>query len=318
MKGKCLYFHIGCTYCKEELIKDLFEKGYSIVILDDIGNKPEINTYFAYHCIFQFDFNRIVKLITEIVSKKEFQEFQFFTLAEGSVDLLNKILKHFNRLPISILDAPLRDKYLNRKRMESFGEKLDVLEIATGTADIPIIEEKFFPLIVKPTDSMESRCVRKVANQKELQEACLDIFLKSKTYVDTDHGEIILEDAYCQSSHALIESCLKGQKISVEILVFQGKPIKYFVTKKFDYDNQFFYERADIAGVDFLNKKQKKSLEALIEKIISANGIVSSILHVELFFEEDSDHFHMIEINYRVGGGNIPLLIKKAYKVDIL
>ena len=39
---------------------------------------------------------------------------------------------------------------------------------------------------------MQSRLVKKVTNQNELQEACLDIFTKNKTYVKTDHGEIIL------------------------------------------------------------------------------------------------------------------------------
>ncbi|MBI5139340.1 ATP-grasp domain-containing protein [Candidatus Nomurabacteria bacterium] len=164
---------------------------------------------------------------------------------------------------------------------------------------------------------MESRSVQKVFDQDELQRACLHIFLKNKTYVEVDHGEIVLEEAYQQNSYALIEKCLTGEKVSAEVIVSGGQCHVLHFTRKYDYDNKFFYERADIVETH-LSPEHERSLKIAAKKIISANQIVTAILHIEFFFESEKNEFKLIEINYRLGGGDIPELIFRAFGLDMV
>lgn len=315
-----LYFHIGCTYSKEPILQRLIDAGLKLVVIDDIGIKPS-NQGIIYLCVFDKNYQQIKKTILDVLESEQtsIQNSHFFTLAEGSVDLLNQLLKDFKKPPISNYSGTLRDKYWVRKSLEiNRIEKLPFHYLAKNPAEIPNPSKQNFPLIVKPIGSMASRNVFKVSDHDELRKACLEIFTKNKTFVTVDHGEIILEEVYNQLPYAVIESCLKGEKLSFETLIL-NKEIKFTaVTSKFDYENDFFYERADIVDPNFFNKNENEKLNEYIKLIVDALEINSAILHVEVFFNKENQSFHLIEVNFRMGGDNIHELVTRTYNFDIV
>lgn len=319
MKRK-LSIHIGCTYSKEPILKGLIATGIELVVVDEIGIRPtDLNL--EYHSVFGQSYEQIIATIQNIVQKHylEISDCTFFTLAEGSVDLLNRICKEFGKLPVSERSETLRDKYWVRKSLEKSGlEKLDYIVLAHTLSDIPDAGPSVFPLIVKPIGSMASRNVSKVQNQDELRKACIEIFTKNKTYIKVDHGEIIIEDVYGQLPHALIESCLTGEKLSLEALIINKKNVFSCVTSKFDANNDFFYERADIVDPNYFSPEAKRKIDSYIQTIVDSLEVVSSILHIEVFYNRADDTFSLIEVNFRMGGDNIHELVEKACGVNLV
>jgi signal transduction histidine kinase len=310
------FIHIGCTYAKEEILSSLCSKKERLLVVDDVGLRSKTLSC-EYLSVYSYSFQEIIDQIDSFIMKKRISEYTFFTLAEGSVDLLNKILKHYKKKPISELSVRLRNKFYNRKRLEDFGIKINTLNYIPDILNIPLFSKAEFPLIVKPVESMESRGVSIAKTQSELQSACLRIFSGNKTIVDVDHGQIVLEQVYNETPGVLIESKIEGEKVSIEALVINGEILFKSVTKKYDFANSFFYERADIIynnySQDLLNKA-----EEFLEIIVKANFIISSILHIEAFLNPITNELQLIEVNYRLGGGHIHELIKKKFKIDLL
>ncbi|MBI4405642.1 MAG: ATP-grasp domain-containing protein [Deltaproteobacteria bacterium] len=317
-RDKKLYFHIGVTYGKDAELAHLRELGYRIAIIDDMGIVPKHQNFESYHSVFNASYDEITALISTILDASRLELGLFFTMADGSVDLTDKIARDFGRPHISDLrGVSLRDKYLTRKRLETFGHKIDVLQIVESINDISIIEDELFPLIVKPTVSMDSRSVYKVFNQVELEKACVRIFSANETPLLTDHGKVIIEEVYRQPKSALIESHLSGTKYSVEVLVVRGTLRFMGVTRKHRGENDFFYEYADIVGDDGLSDDERLSVRQFVKDIVAANRTHCAILHVE-FVKQQNGTFSLIEVNSRLGGGRIPSLYLQAYGIDLL
>jgi signal transduction histidine kinase/CheY-like chemotaxis protein len=293
------------------------QSGEHLIILDDVGIKPENDCFSEYICVANKQLHEITKFLEDLLSERGAHLKHIFTFAEGSVDATNSLLRYFHLQPISeIIEGSLRDKFIARKRLVEAGYPIGVLAMVTRPADIPHLKVEQFPVIVKPTDSMESRSVYLAQNIEELQFACLSILARPKTYVETDLGEIVLEDIYGQKCYPLIESQLRGQKISVEMVVVQKNIVFACVTRKFDGDNDFFFERADVVGVDGTVIPKKSALFQFLETIVDAHKVFSSILHIELFQVNDSK-YEVIETNFRLGGGFIPDLVEKAFGIDL-
>ena len=314
------YFHIGCTYSKEEILKGIEADGFNLIIIDDIGLKSNELTS-TYRCVYGMTYDHIISAIDEEIrgNNASLENCHFFTLAEGSIDLLNSILKTFKKEPISKCNESLRNKYWVRTILKSAKfENLEYLHLARNTTEIPAPEENQFPLIVKPVSSMESRNVFKVNNQDELRKACLEIFTKNKTFVTVDHGEIIVENIYGQEAHALIESVRRGEKISLEVLVRNSNVEFFTVISKHDYDNEFFYERADILNAHYFDEHEQNFVKLYLNNLIYNLGVVTSILHVEAFYDRRSKSLNLIEVNFRMGGGSIHKLIRNTFNINIV
>jgi hypothetical protein len=154
-----IHFHIGCTYGKEGILKRLAEKDYKIAIIDDVGIRPDGKDFHSYDCVFGFTFAEIVALIEQRTQESGLRFGQLTTWADGSVDLLNRLQIHFKKSPLTTLrGVSLRDKYAARLRLASHGETLPLVQLVDNPSEIPVIDTREFPLIVKPQDSMASRC----------------------------------------------------------------------------------------------------------------------------------------------------------------
>lgn len=315
-----LFFHIGCTYTKEHFIKSLLGKSYSLCIIDEIGVRPKM-VEVPYHCVYGKRLEEILAVILNVAQENDIalECCHFFTLAEGSVNLLNRILKYYGKPPISCFDDDLNDKYWVRRRLEEDGvECLPYLYLAKCPAEIPSVADEQFPLIVKPLESMESRCVSKVESNDELRRACLEIFTKNVTHALVDHGEIIVEEAYNQYPFALIESCLPGEKLSAEVLVFNGKRVFTAFTSKFDSDNDFFFERGHMLNPAYFSQEEQFYLSNFVDGIICSLQVNTSLLHIELFLDRAAKVVHLLEVNFRMAGSHLHELIEGVYQVHLV
>lgn len=311
------YVHVGWPAYKELELGRLASQGYQVLILDDLGTRPPEGLFHTY----RYDPDRSVPhLAREIRSFAESSGLTLaglFTLCECSVDTLNDLCKEFQLNPVFTRSLEsIRDKHAMRKRLEEEGYLLPYLHKATCAEEIPSPAPSFFPLIVKPIDSLDSRSVSKVHNQAELVVACRKVF-SSDTHLPTDHGPVSIEKMYGMKPHAVIETYVEGYEYSVEAIVVQGILRNQFVTYKRNSGAPFFYEHGHTAGLESLTMEQQRQLGLLLQSLIKVNGYDSTILHVEFRVTQAGEIF-LIECNSRLCGDQIAELIDKAYDVNLL
>jgi signal transduction histidine kinase len=315
-----LFLHVGVTYNKESILSQLLSANFNLVIIDDVGIRPSIQGI-PYHLVYRKSYQEIRTIIESIISEKghTLSTTTIFTLADGSVDLVNRLLTDFGKPNISKLTGPLRDKFWVRKILNENGiEHLPFLTLVKEPAEIPKALDSQFPLMVKPVSSMASRNINKVHNNDQLRTACLSILAKNKTFITVDHGEVVVEELYNQPDHALIETFFKGKKLSVETIVINNQMLFHAVVAIMEFDNDRSHAIVDIADPNIFEPKIEKCLSKYLSSVINALEIESSLLSIEIFYNHTSNSFHLIEVDFRMGGDNIYDIVLEAYGIDMV
>lgn len=308
-----LFVHVGCPAVKDQELHRLHEEGFKILILDDVGIKPKEKIYFEYFHIAFGSLDTVSELINSVLKDSNLKLGHLFTLADGSIDFTNSLLRHFNRDPIYQAEfESIRNKYLVRKSLEEFGYHLPVCELVSPEAQIPEFKSGNFPLVVKPVDSMSSRSVRLVKNQAELVDACRLIRTES-TEINADHGRVSVEDVYHMKRQALIESYIPGEEYSAEVLLVRRRILYIAVTSKITSGAPYFTEKGHLSGLFEPNAK----IRHLVECLVSAAKYVTTLLHIE-FKIAANGAINLIECNSRLGGDQICALTESAHGVHLL
>lgn len=214
------------------------------------------------------------------------------------IEIATKIAA-LKKLPCSSPDiiGLCRNKYKLRKKLKEFGFNTPKFFLIANNTELgEVMRTEDFPVVVKPVNGSGSSNVILCKNATELQ----------------FNSSIILDAAKAsgQKAQALVEQFIKGEEYSVEI--FNGKIIG--ITKKHLGKLPFFVETGHdfpVAGIQ-ISTEIYNSIKSLIDILSLKFGPY----HIE--FKIYNDKFWLIEINPRLAGGYIPVLVKTATGIDMI
>lgn len=114
----------------------------------------------------------------------------------------------------------------------------------------------------------------------------------------------------------LIQEYISGEEFSAEVISHDGKHFVIGVIKKYlDGENSFVE-----VGHDFpanLPNTIEQKIHRLVDKALNLLGYKNGLSHIELRINEDGD-IKIIEINPRLAGGMIPVLIEKCTNLNLI
>ena len=137
-----------------------------------------------------------------------------------------------------------------------------------------------YPLIVKPTDSAGGRGVNLVRSREELSPA---LAVASKAGISGD---------------VLVEECMIGPEVSVEVVVADGVPHVLQVTDKLTSGAPHFFEVGHCQPTS-LGALEREAVSSLACAAVLAVGLVNSAAHVEIKLTPAGPK--MVELGARLG-----------------
>jgi argininosuccinate lyase len=159
-----------------------------------------------------------------------------------------------------------------------------------------ILAEFSFPCIVKPSSSSGSRGVKLC----ETKEDCLH------------HIYLLLKDEY---GEVIIQEFIDAPEFSVEVCSLHNNHKIIGITKKYLSSPPYFIE----TGHDFpalILTEIENQIKYVITKMLSILNFTFGFTHIEIKIK--NEEIFIIEVNPRLAGGMIPVLIEKAAGIDLL
>jgi len=151
---------------------------------------------------------------------------------------------------------------------------------------IEVSKKLGFPLILKPTDNAGSRGVRLVSDHNDLINA---------------YEEAI---KFSFGKGILIEEVLKGQQISTESIIYDGKIFNFAFADRNYSESDFFYPYFIENGINFpssCSSKLEKEVWQLVEKTIKILGINFGSAKGDIIIHDEKPY--IIEMAARSSGG---------------
>ncbi|PEM18978.1 lyase family protein [Bacillus wiedmannii] len=114
----------------------------------------------------------------------------------------------------------------------------------------------------------------------------------------------------------LIQEYFSGEEFSVEVVSLEGTHFVISMIKKYLDDETSFVE----VGHDFpasLPNETEQRIHSIVDKALSLVGYKNGFSHIELRVNEDGD-IKIIEINPRLAGGMIPVLIENCTSLNLV
>ena len=154
--------------------------------------------------------------------------------------------------------------------------------ILSSVDEMDAVKDKItYPCISKPTDNSGSRGVMLIHNESELREALA---------YSAENG---------RSGSVIVEEYLKGNEVSVEVIVLRGVPHILQVTDKLTTGAPHFVEMGH-SQPSRLPEADLESIRGLASRAVLAVGIENGPAHVEIMLTENGPR--MIELGARMGG----------------
>jgi phosphoribosylamine-glycine ligase len=198
-------------------------------------------------------------------------------------------------MPVAAARA-CRDKAIQRELYRQTGVPSARFALASSVADaLTAAAEIGYPVVVKPRAQAASIAVQVVDNDDELRTAFE--FARSSENKSVDDGLV------------LIEEFLRGEEISVDCWVLDGRVEPYIVAVKRTGYRPFFEEVGHVAG-PVLDERTLAAVTDVVTRANNALGIDRTVTHTELMLTEDGPK--IVEVNGRLGGELIPYLAQIA------
>lgn len=159
-----------------------------------------------------------------------------------------------------------------------------------------------FPIVIKPTDSSGSKGVTFLKEDDEIEKAILyaDLYSRNKILIAEEFIERGFPDV-----------------IGGDIFIEDGKIILYGDMAALREDEGRSLIPVGEKFPNGLNKRQKTALKKELQHIVSALGIKSGELNIELLIDKD-DIPHFLELGPRAGGNMIPIQLSDAFGIDLI
>lgn len=174
------------------------------------------------------------------------------------------------------------NKYAMRQALQEAGLPCPRF-ISTGkVADLALLKEFQYPIIVKPTDRSGSRCIMKLESPEGIKDAVL-----AACDVSFEHK-------------AIVEEYLEGNEYSMETITQNGVHHYLATTKKYTTGAPHFIETGHIQPSDLSDEINHKAIETVF-RALSALHVENSAGHSEFKVDKNGD-IKIIEIGARMGG----------------
>lgn len=198
-----------------------------------------------------------------------------------------------------------RDKWRLAQQLEQHDiPRPRTVQVSTIEEANAIFEEWGPPLVVKPILGSGSIGVQKHSSAASFQVHVQELL----TRTTNERGQEV-------APRVLLQSYLEGDEFSVEIIGRGSGHEVLGITRKYLGDPPFFVE----VGHDFpadLPQSSHDAIVTLVKRALDAVGLNFGPSHSEVRF--DGEQAFLIEINPRLAGGMIPVLIEAALEVDLL
>ena len=212
------------------------------------------------------------------ICKKEKADY-LIPLYEGEFSTLNGYRDSFKEAGTKLLlsDSAVIDICKDKFKTAEFFSKYDIPAPITYDRDIKKDLGRIeYPVVLKPLDGMGSEGVHIIHDEEEL------LFYSKR------------------EKNSIVQECLKGKEITIDILCGDGGKIIYLVSR----------ERLEVRGGEVSKSKVifSKPVEDLCRKVmdsLSREGFVTGPFTLQCFLADDGSA-RMLEINPRFGGG-VPL-----------
>ena len=279
-----------------ELIRQLKERGITTVLAD--GSPKAIAAPYAdsFHVIQIFDIEAVKELAV-----KEQVDFLITVCADQVLLVVAQVAEELG-LPCYIdyeTAQNVSDK-IKMKRIFAENGIPTTRYVQTEGLDDPAIGTLKYPLVVKPVDAYSSRGVRRADNREELE-----TYYREAAHISRSGGVIV-------------EEFFKGEEISVDAFVVNGKAQVLIVTNsdKILDDGRFVIFRGRYPATTGVSPAVLQQIEEICQKIADAFHLVNAPLLVQLL--SDGERVSVLEFCARTGGNMKYLLIKYSCGVDVI
>lgn len=200
----------------------------------------------------------------------------------------------------------VRNKAIVRDQLKDsnilYQPKYFVIESIQSLMDIK--NSLSFPCIVKPVDDSGSNEVLKCCDFVNLKSHVQKILSVKKNVRKQDKIKL-----------ALIEEFVEGKEYSIETFSFKGSHQIIGITKKFVTNAPFFVERGHIFPTKDIDQ-DSDIVRKGVKEILDLLGWQNGPAHIEIKIKENK--LFLVEVNGRLAGGMIPVLIKYATGLDLV
>lgn len=269
---------VGASILQVPAIKKAKELGYHVGVIDYDPNAVGIEFADVYFNVSTID----IEGVTE--TAKSFSPDGIMTLAtDMPMRAIASATKELGLLGISMETAiKSTDKGEMIKAFKENGVPSPWFFIVENKDKLEKLRSEItYPCIMKPLDNSGSRGVVLIEDEKEL--------LKSFDYSMLN----------TRGAGVIIEEYLKGDEVSVEIIVVDGKVHILAITDKLTTGAPHFVEMGH-SQQSLFTEKIKNEIEEVAEKAVKAVGIENGPAHVEIMVTEKGAK--LIELGARMGG----------------
>ncbi len=279
-----------------------FEKGYQPLVITNNLSRYNFGNFIEAHIVDTNDYKEVRDKVASLITSYDIEGIT--STSDYYMEMVAKLALEFNYPSTSLTTIILcRNKHDFREHMKNNNLSTPDFKTIQNKNELDTFlnqEEINFPLIVKPVQGSGSIGVKLISDKEKLKSHSLQLLQKTMN-----------ERGQRTNSSILIEEFIIGEEFSLEL--FNG--IIVGITKKYKSELPNFVE----LGHDFPYQADNKFMKKVMETIEGLKKIFDlswGAFHIE--FIKTSEALFIVEINPRLAGGCIPILIKEALEVDLL
>lgn len=217
-----------------------------------------------------------------------------------------------------------RDKYQTRACLKKAGLPTPKNALVRSTADVEAAGQHVgFPAVLKPISGAASLGVRKVTSMSELEQFYGEVVTELSSLVVTSGALVQSDGSQNQGLSAgdmvdltvLLEQFLDGSEVDVDVVMSEGEWRYAGLADNGPTLEPYFNETWAVCP-SLLPKDQQRSLKELAVGAVKALGFTSGVFHVEC--KATSTGPQLIEVNARMGGGQVRECNLRAWGVDLV
>ncbi|CAE7226804.1 CARNS1 [Symbiodinium natans] len=223
--------------------------------------------------------------------------------------------------PLSVDKA--RDKHRTRAEMKAAGLPTPKNMLIKGADELSeAMKTVGFPAVLKPISGAASLGVKKVSSEQELRKSYVEIISElSKLVVSS--GALTQDDGTGKGIKAesamdctlLMEQYLDGNEVDVDVVMSQGEWRYAAVTDNGPTLEPYFNETYAVCP-SVLPSNRQKELKDLAISTLKCLGFTEGVFHVECKYTSHGPH--LIEVNARMGGGQVHETNLRVWGVDLV
>ncbi|CAL2108051.1 argininosuccinate lyase [Tenacibaculum sp. 190524A02b] len=279
-----------------------YQKGYQPLVITNNLSRYNFGDFIEPHIINTNNYEEVKDKLASLFNSYDIDGIT--STSDYYMEMVAKLAQEFNYPSPSLTTIKLcRNKHYFREHMRKNNLLTPSFKVIQNEKELnhflnqPTIN---YPFVVKPVQGSGSIGVQLISERKELASHGLALLSKKIN----ERGQKI-------NSAILIEEFIAGEEFSLEL--FNGEVVG--ITRKYKGELPHFVE----VGHDFPyepNEEFLKKVTETIKNLKKSFDLSWGAFHIE--FIKTSKELFIVEMNPRLAGGCIPILIKESLGVDLL